>query len=255
MSNLFRLADEQFDAIECVVPVKRRVVKRRRNRRFISGIIRVLKSRCRRQDCAAEYGPRTTIYNRFNRWSEAGIWTTILERLMVHNAVDIQCVVSITAKAHRRAAGGNGGSGAGHQQGSRRTHSTSMSGAIELGTNGWLHDKRSVRRRDRRIRARWSVGCILQPRRSWSRRQICPAARRPDCEVGTKGVEIVGVRVPHPAAKSLSRDWSWMEWLIWAESRASGTSLASASFRPRPLSAASTGKTPSPNRSGPRPAP
>ncbi len=57
MSNLFWLTDEQLAAIDAV----------------ISGIIHVLKVGCRWQDCPSEYTPHTTIYNRFNRWSKAGI--------------------------------------------------------------------------------------------------------------------------------------------------------------------------------------
>lgn len=37
--------------------------------RVISGILRVLKVGCRRCDCPAHYGPSTTLYNRFNRYS------------------------------------------------------------------------------------------------------------------------------------------------------------------------------------------
>ncbi|MGB3627287.1 MAG: transposase, partial [Henriciella sp.] len=37
------------------------------DRRVISGIMHVLKSGCRWQDCPAAYGPPTTIYNRFHR--------------------------------------------------------------------------------------------------------------------------------------------------------------------------------------------
>ena len=109
MSNLFWLTDEQFAAIEGGIPMKRRGVKPRRNREVISGIIHVLKIGCRWQDCPPDYGPHTTIYNRFNRWSKAGIWAGILQNLTVHDTVDIQCIDSTAAKAHRCAAGGKGG--------------------------------------------------------------------------------------------------------------------------------------------------
>ena len=41
------------------------------DRRVISGIVHVLKSGCRWCDCPPEYGPPTTIYNRFVRWANA----------------------------------------------------------------------------------------------------------------------------------------------------------------------------------------
>ena len=109
MSNLLWLTDEQLAAIEGAIPMNRRGVKPRRNREVISGIIHVLKVGCRWEDCPAGYGPYTTIYNRFNRWSKAGIRAKILDKLMVHDAIDIQSIDSTTAKAHRCAAGGKGG--------------------------------------------------------------------------------------------------------------------------------------------------
>jgi transposase len=33
-----------------------------------------LGSGCRWRDCPPEYGPSTTIYNRYNRWSAQGLW-------------------------------------------------------------------------------------------------------------------------------------------------------------------------------------
>jgi transposase len=39
------------------------------DRRVISGILHVLRSGCRWKDCPPEYGPHTTIYNRFTRWA------------------------------------------------------------------------------------------------------------------------------------------------------------------------------------------
>ena len=109
MSNLFWLSDEQLASIEAAIPKKRRGVKPRRNREVISGIIHVLKIGCRWEDCPEDYGPHTTIYNRFNRWSKAGIWSGILASLVVFDATDIQCIDSTTAKAHRCASGGKGG--------------------------------------------------------------------------------------------------------------------------------------------------
>jgi len=66
--NLFWLNDEQWERIEPRLPTDVRGVERADHRRVISGIIRVLKSGRRWCDCPPEYGPPTTIYNRFVRW-------------------------------------------------------------------------------------------------------------------------------------------------------------------------------------------
>ncbi len=51
------------------------------DRRVISGIVHVLKSGCRWCDCPPEYGPATTIYNRFVRWARRGIWESLFREL------------------------------------------------------------------------------------------------------------------------------------------------------------------------------
>jgi transposase len=87
MSNLFWLTDEQFAAIESAIPMRRRGVKPRRNRQVISGIIHVRKVGRRWRDCPTGYGRYTTIRNRFNRGSKAGIWARILGTLTLDSAV------------------------------------------------------------------------------------------------------------------------------------------------------------------------
>src|ERR1700683_2200509 len=105
MSNLFWLSDEQWSVLEPHIPMNRRGVKPKRTREVISGIIHVLHIGCRWVDCPSEYGPYTTVSNRFNRWSKAGIWPTILTGLVEFEAAGVQCIDSTTAKAHRCAAG------------------------------------------------------------------------------------------------------------------------------------------------------
>ena len=81
MSRLFWLDDEAWAAIEPHLPQNQPGARRVNDRRVISGIIHVLKSGCPWKDCPPEYGPPTTIYNRFNRWSRRRLWVDILEAL------------------------------------------------------------------------------------------------------------------------------------------------------------------------------
>lgn len=109
MSRLFWLSDEAWAAIEPHLPTNQPGAHRTDDRRVISGIIHVLRSGCRWQDCPACYGPPTTIYNRFHRWSARGIWRRLFDALVQTNDRDIHMIDSTTAKAHRSAAGGKGG--------------------------------------------------------------------------------------------------------------------------------------------------
>jgi len=79
--NLFWLSDEQRAKIEPFLPTDIRGKDRVDDRRVISGILHVLKSGCRWCDCPLEYGPLTTIYNRFVRWAKRDVWERLFQEL------------------------------------------------------------------------------------------------------------------------------------------------------------------------------
>jgi transposase len=109
MANEFWMSDRQWAVLEPLSPMNRRGVKPKRNREIISGIVHILKVSCRWRDCPEVYGPHTTVYNRFNRWSKDGIWQTMLEALVDPGLAGSQSIDSTTSKAHRCAVGGKGG--------------------------------------------------------------------------------------------------------------------------------------------------
>ena len=77
---------------------------------MISGIFHVLKSGCRWGDCPTDYGPATTVYNRFNRWSARGFWLKLLDALVDAGAVTRSTAIDSTyVKAQRAAFGGKRG--------------------------------------------------------------------------------------------------------------------------------------------------
>jgi transposase len=109
--NLFWLTDEQWVAIKPQLPTDVRGKKRADDRRVISGILHVLKSGCRWCDCPPEYGPHTTIYNRFVRWAKRGVWEQLFNALASRGrSTGTQMIDSTHVKAHRSASGGKGGS-------------------------------------------------------------------------------------------------------------------------------------------------
>jgi transposase len=66
---------------------------------------------CRWCDCPPEYGPPTTIYNRFVRWARRGVWENLFRELAGNGrSKNTQMIDSTHIKAHRSAAGGKGGS-------------------------------------------------------------------------------------------------------------------------------------------------
>ena len=121
---LFWLSDETWAAIEPHLPQNQPGARRVDDRRVISGILHVLKAGCLWCDCPSEYGPSTTVYNRFNRWSrrEAALrplppgdrfaifWLRLLDALVAAGTVTRSTAIDSTyIKAQRAAFGGKEG--------------------------------------------------------------------------------------------------------------------------------------------------
>jgi transposase len=111
MAGEYWLTDAAFAAIEPLLPQVYSGARRKDDRRIISGILHVQRSGCRWQDCPALYGPSTTVYNRFNRWSKRGLWQDILGALIEPIPDDTRSIDSTAVKIQRATAGGKGGPG------------------------------------------------------------------------------------------------------------------------------------------------
>ena len=110
MAGGFWLSDRAWAAIEPLLPMNQPGARRVDDRRVISGIIHVLRVGCRWQDCPSDYGPATTVYNRFNRWSHRGLWGRIFATLSAQaERPDDLSIDSTAVRAHRSAHGGKGG--------------------------------------------------------------------------------------------------------------------------------------------------
>ena len=107
MADLFWLSDAQWAVMEPFMPRNRPGARRVDDRQTISGIVHVIKSGCRWRDCPPAYGPHTTVYNRFNRWSRRGFWRAMLMALTEAGWVaETAALDSTYIKAHRSAHGG-----------------------------------------------------------------------------------------------------------------------------------------------------
>lgn len=109
MSAGFWLSDDAWAIIEPLLPMNQPGARRVDDRRVISGIIHVLRVGCRWQDCPPDYGPSTSIYNRFNGWSSRGLWTRIFTILSAQAGLPDDLSIDSTAvRAHRSAHCGKG---------------------------------------------------------------------------------------------------------------------------------------------------
>ena len=104
MSDLFLLSQAQMRRIAPYFPLSHGI-PRVDDRRVISGIIFVIKNGLRWRDAPKDYGPHKTIYNRFIRWSELGVFNRIFAELAGKGAKPDRLMIDAThLKAHRTAA-------------------------------------------------------------------------------------------------------------------------------------------------------
>ena len=71
------------------MPTNQPGARRVDDRRVVSGILHMLRTGGRWRDVPAAYGPATTIYNRFNRWSRCGFWLAMLAALVQPDSVHV----------------------------------------------------------------------------------------------------------------------------------------------------------------------
>jgi len=81
------------------------------NRQFLDGMLFVLRASCPWRDMHERYGKWSSVYVRFRRWAEQGIWDAMLETLVELGLTDDwQHVIAFTTvRGHSQAAGAKGG--------------------------------------------------------------------------------------------------------------------------------------------------
>ena len=115
MSDLFWLSDAQMARLEPYFP-KSHGKPRVDDRRVLSGIIFFNRNGLRwrdgenatatgsREHSNAEYGPHKTLYNRWKRWSDKGIFAQIMAGLAAEHGEKKTVMIDATyLKAHRTA--------------------------------------------------------------------------------------------------------------------------------------------------------
>jgi transposase len=128
---------------------------------WIVRLTSTLKSGCRWKDCPAEYGPHTTVYNRFARWAERGVREGLFRAFAERGrSTEPQMIDSTHVKAHRSASGGKGGQkqAIGRSRGGRNTKIHVLADARGrllsiLLTGGEAHDCPTAQRLIRRTQA------------------------------------------------------------------------------------------------------
>ena len=107
------LTDAEWDLIEALLPSERGRKSRpaQDNRRYLNGMLHVLRVGCPWRDMHERYGKWNSVYVRFRRWAEQGVWDGLLETLVDLGLTDDwqHMIDSTTVRGHSQAAGAKGG--------------------------------------------------------------------------------------------------------------------------------------------------
>lgn len=106
MSNLFWLTDAQMDRLRPFFP-KSHGKRRVDDRRVLSGIIFINRNGLRWCDAPAEYGPAKTLYNRWKRWGDKGIFARMMHGLASEAAVPKTVMIDATYLKPQTPCGGH----------------------------------------------------------------------------------------------------------------------------------------------------
>ena len=103
MSNLFWLTDEQMERFRPFFP-KSHGKPRVDDLRVLSGIIFINRNGLRWCAAPREHGPPKTLYNRWKRWGDMGVFARMMEGLASEGGEEKVVMIDATyLKAHRTA--------------------------------------------------------------------------------------------------------------------------------------------------------
>lgn len=111
MVKRYELSDEQWRKIADLVPGKVGDPGRSGddNRRFVNGVLWVLRSGAHWHDLPPRYGKYKSVHKRFTRWAKAGVWERVFDSLTADPDNDYLMLDSSLVRAHQQAATGKGG--------------------------------------------------------------------------------------------------------------------------------------------------
>ena len=100
----YDLSEFEWRVIQPLLPNKPRGVPRVDDRRVLNGIFWVLRSGSPWRDLPERYGPYTTCYNRFRRWTKAGVWDRIMDAITDAHGGDVRMIDGTSVRVHHSAA-------------------------------------------------------------------------------------------------------------------------------------------------------
>ncbi|GJL50450.1 MAG: hypothetical protein NPIRA01_16770 [Nitrospirales bacterium] len=80
------------------------------NRQFLEAVLWIMRTGAPWRDLPEEYGRWHTVYIRFSRWAQKGIWQRVADIMAADPDFEWVAIDSTIVRAHQHAAGAKGGS-------------------------------------------------------------------------------------------------------------------------------------------------
>src|SRR5512138_276157 len=111
MVGRYELSDAQWGRICDFLPGKAGDPGRSAadNRRFVNGVLWVLRSGAHWHDLPERYGKWKSVHKRFSRWAGAGVWERVFAALTKDRTNEYLMLDTTLVRAHQQAATGKGG--------------------------------------------------------------------------------------------------------------------------------------------------
>ena len=104
----YELSEGQWRRIEGLLPDRAGMVGRpaEDNRRFVNGVLWVVRSGMRWEDLPERYGKYKSVHKRFARWARSGVWDKVFADLASDRRNPYLMLDSTIVRAHQQAATG-----------------------------------------------------------------------------------------------------------------------------------------------------
>lgn len=102
----YEITDERFARIRDLLPGKASDpgCTAKDNRRFVNAVLWIARTGAPWRDLPERYGNWNSVYRRFSRWAEKGVWQRVMDELQDED-LEWLMLDSTTVRAHQHAAG------------------------------------------------------------------------------------------------------------------------------------------------------
>jgi transposase len=105
------LSDEQWSLIsgQIIGRPDQRGSTGRDNRMFVEGVLWIVRTGAPWRDLPEAFGEWNSVFRRFSRWSQKGVWQRVFEALSDDPDFEYLIIDSTIVRAHQHASGAKGG--------------------------------------------------------------------------------------------------------------------------------------------------